>query len=187
MTISEAQLPTAAPPRDYGTGIARLVIFTAPVLVVLSAYLAHGQQPGSSAILVVALVPSLSAGTAFRPDSHFAVTLMALLVLIWLALVSDDLTPWTLVAALSLLSLHTAVAFATIAAPDALRCAATTRRWLRRYVVLAVLTASVWLLARGVHELGPSHSVALTLPAFAIVGTVLWVVRERSLPRTGRC
>jgi hypothetical protein len=106
---------------------------------------------------------------------------MAVLGWFWAARVSDPTGWWALPAAWVVLAGHAAGALAATVPPSGHVPPAVLRRWATRVVLVALVTAGVWGLARAGSALHPEGRATLTVLALlGLAGVGLW---WRAAPR----
>ncbi len=99
---------------------------------------------GESTLYAIVVLTALSAICILNPHTVLPAAVMLYCLAVWWAGVPDPFNPWSVVAALSLLLLHTACALSAAAPPQA----ALPRRFFGEYAVrLAVVAGAVVLLS----------------------------------------
>ena len=116
-------------------------VLATPLFVWLTVRLGSPFHP----VLTVGLL-LLAAGSALLPDSSVPQFLVLSLAVLWALQVPETLSGWTPVGALLLLAIHVACALCSYGPPAVAVDARTLRVWGGRCLVMASVTALVWLL-----------------------------------------
>lgn len=167
-TLSDStgvQWLTVTPPR----ALTRLLIL-APAVV---AYVALQFAAPTAALWPAIFVLPLAYVSARSPDSVGGAFFITGYAVWWLLSDSDEASFWALVAALSLLAFHSAVAFAAAGPPGQVADRAAVLRWLRDTGVVALATWGVWLVVAGLHDTTHSSEVLLGVSLLMVAGLVL--------------
>ncbi len=163
-------------PVGTGQWVVRALVALMPVAALLCTWGA-GQAP---AVWLVGLVLLLGVGWACFPESAAGATVLVLVVAWWGLGLRDGLHPWSLPAALALVTAHIA---ATLAAYGPLAMPvdpALTRLWVRRGLLVYLATPVTYALAVGVRGTVPPAAIWLAgLAAVAAAGTAASVVLSR--------
>jgi hypothetical protein len=144
-----------------------LVLATALVLVALSQ---SGDESGWWAVLVLVV----AAWTAYKPDSVRPALLIGLLMASWLVGGDEEDLGWSLVAAVGLLVVHAAAAYAAETPPGGSPARSTHRRWTLQTLVVTAMTAAVWAMAEGFSGVRAPGRTVVT--AAALVGVLVTVL-----------
>lgn len=159
--------------------VLRLLIALAP-LGAVAAMAAGGESSAPLTLIVVVL----ALGGSVAPDSHVGL-LVIVVVGVWHAATTDSPTGiTTLVVALCLGLLHTAMAAATVA-PDAARWSSAMRhRWVRRAAALVSITTATWALAHLLDGRSPAGRAPVLAAALALSALAAAWLRGTSLGRS---
>jgi len=139
---------------------------------------------GASFLMLVGVTLTL-VWAVVSPESAAALALLALLGWEWYTSVQDSVTPWTLVAAVSMFVVHTSVASAATAPAGARFVDPRPVRRLLAAVVVLALTAGVWAAGVVLVDVEGSQPVLTTVAALLGLAALGWFVRDASLPRPG--
>jgi hypothetical protein len=140
-------------------------LLATPVFVWLTVALGSPFHP----VLTVGLL-LLATGSALLPDSSVPLFLVLTLAVLWALQVPETLSARTPVAALLLLAVHVACTLCSYGPPALAVDARTLRAWGARSLVMASVTALVWLL---VAVLSGLDLVAGPVPVVAGLAVVL--------------
>ncbi|MGA9276190.1 hypothetical protein [Ilumatobacter sp.] len=127
------------------------------------------------------LMGALAIAAAFRPDSHTALLIIAVVVCHVLATVEQVDSPWVVVVACCLLLHHSAVALTASFPVGGVVPTATLLRWAQRTGVAGGLTIGMWGLVIVMERRDAAGNGLLTALAVAIVAASAVVIRSRSL------
>jgi hypothetical protein len=144
-----------------------VVLASSLVLVVLPV-LVEGEF--SPLFAVPALV--LAALAALLPESNLPLALVLWLGVLWLRSMPDEVSAWTLVAAVDLAVLHAACTLASYGPPGLRLDATLLRRWGRRFVLCVAAAVLTWTASEVVAflDLPPSRLVL----ALALAALLAW-------------
>jgi hypothetical protein len=168
--------PELRPDRDQ-PGLALLAV--AATVLVLPVLVLAGDFRGADLpgiVLAAALV-------AVRRDTAHATVALLIVAVLWLHSSPAAVTPWSVVMATLMLTMHSATALRSSIPPRALVGSTLARRWLRRGAVVTGLTMLVYLLSVALHQLNRGSSeLVLVLTLCLVVGLVL-LLRSETLRR----
>ena len=122
-----------------------------------------------------------AAMVATRQDSPHALAALGIIALVWIGARPDDLTPWSLVIALLMFTIHVALAFRTTAPPQATVDRTAVARWLGRCALVVALTGLVYLAALALRNLDRSDAEGVLAVAFALLSGLILVLRHETL------
>lgn len=115
---------------------------------------------------------------AASPDSDAGMLAVLLILLMWLWRVGDVGTPWTPLAAVSLLLMHTAAAAAASIPPRADLPRVSLLRWSRRFAVVTAMTLAAWALGWAFSQAHAPGQALLTVAALSAVGVGALMLRK---------
>lgn len=124
------------------TALVRVLIVGSLVVFAMATLLA-----GSTSVWALIVLAVLGLTTAINPHGGLAGAVLVYLLLVWAYGVEDLWTVWSLIAALSILVFHTAVAVAAATPPSAVIPDAVFSRYAVRLGVVTAATVLVWGLA----------------------------------------
>jgi hypothetical protein len=119
--------------------VLRVAVFVTPMIAMWAAFTSASTWSPWLLLLVVA-----GAFCAAQTETNLGLLVIVVVAWYWVATVDDMRTPWTLVVSLALALFHTAMAAAASVPPAGRWSAAMRIRWLRRFGVVAVITAVAW-------------------------------------------
>lgn len=133
-----------------------------------------------NAWMVVVVV--IAAAMVFsRRDSAHALAALGAIALVWIAAGPNSLSAWSVVIALLMFTVHTALALQTTAPPGAGFGRAVVTRWLVRSAVVAGLTVVVYAAAVSLDDLHRSDGEAVLAAALALLGGLVLLLRRETL------
>jgi hypothetical protein len=160
-----SQLRRMSPQRWF---LAFAAVVSGMLVPIVTGIAGSGQSP-----IVLAVVVGLAGASVTRPDSHVALMVPLIAVWHWTASADASTSAWALVVALCLFVFHTLVALMSTTPPRATIDAGSVFRWLRRSVVVASATGTMWLLVVGVDQLDLAGSAIVTAIGFVAATTLL--------------
>lgn len=155
-----------------GRAVIRAMILGSAVVAVVSHLFA---APGTAWWPGMVALP-LAALTLLSPDSARGLLFLGWYAVWWLLSDPDEATPWALVAALSVLVFHSAVAFTASGPVGQLADRGTVVRWLGDVAIVAAVTIGVWVLVVSLHESTRTPEALVGLSLLLVVGLV-WLAR----------
>jgi hypothetical protein len=158
--------------RARGSGaVLRALMLMSPAVAVGCTWLAAGH----TVPVINVVIFGLALLCVVLPDSHFGLLVVLLIGIEWLATVHDRTTPWSIVAAVSLVVFHASMAAASVAPPAATWTRAMRRRWMRRSAALMVASAGTWAVVAAIrgHDVA-SSAVLVAASLIALASAGLW-------------
>jgi len=155
----------------------RLAAVVTPLVALISAAGATGRWWPFGLIVV----GSLSAASAFRPDSHTAAVVIAIVAWHWLATVDRVDTVWLPIAACSLLAHHAVIALTATFPVGGVVPKQTLLLWLQRTSIVGAATVAMWALVVLLDRRAAAGNGLLTALALAVVAAGAVTLRMRSL------
>jgi hypothetical protein len=119
-------------------------------------------------VLTVGLI-LLAVGSGLLPDSSVPLFLVLALAVLWALQVPETLSAWTPVGALLLLAIHVACALCSYGPPGLALDTRILRAWGGRCLVVASVTALVWLLVLVLNVLDLAAGPAPVIAGLAVV------------------
>jgi hypothetical protein len=109
--------------------------------------------------------------------------LAALLIVagLWLLSGPDAVTPWSLVLATLMLTMHSAVALRSSVPPGAAIGFGVVRGWLQRGALVVAVTALVYLVGIAVNHLERGDSEVVVVLALGLLGGLVLLLRQETL------
>lgn len=156
-----------------------VAVVAATAIPIVTGIAGSGQSP-----IVLALVVGLAGAAVTQPDSHTALGVPVITLWHWTASTDASLDAWVLLVALLLLAFHTLVSLMATTPARATIDRESSTRWLRRGVLVAFATGTVWLIVVVVDRQRLAGSALLTAAGFvvAIVLMVAMINPRRSEP-----
>jgi len=125
---------------------------------------------------------ALAAGlVAAGRDSAHALGALLVLGFLWLNSGANPVTPWTLVMALLMLTIHASVGLRASLPPGAQLGRDLALRWLRRGALVLAITALVYLLGVAVHEVDRGAHDLIAVLAMVLLGGLVLLLRSETL------
>lgn len=162
------------PPRDQPVLSA---IAVAAMLLMLPVLLLAGDLR----LLTIPGVLLAAALVAGGRDTLHALAALAVVSILWLTSHADTLTPWSVMAAALMLTTHGAVALRSSVPPGAAIEREIGVRWVRRGAGVLALTAVVYLVGVGVHQLRPGTSELVVVIALVLGGVLVLLLRSETV------
>jgi hypothetical protein len=169
MTVREAK-----PPRDQPVLSA---IAVGATLLVLPVLLLAGDF---RVVTLPGLLLALALVAAGRDTLHTLLAL-AMIAVLWVASRPDPLTPWSLVFATLMVTIHSAVALKSSLPPGAVPDRRIALRWLLRGAVVIALAAVVYLVGIAVHHQHRGKSEVVVVLALALLGALVLLLRDETV------
>ncbi len=135
---------------------------------------------------VVFVVFVLAVGTTVEPDDHLALVVMAVVVVHWLTLGLDVVSPGALAVAVVLLLFHVLIALMAVTPHAAVVHPEILRRWLGRGVTVVGVTLGVWLLIVTLEGRNRPGSVVASAAAFVVLSVAIVALRVQTVPTRRR-
>ena len=124
----------------------------------------------------------IAAYAAFtKRDTSHGLAVLGVVALMWMAARPGSLSPWTIVVALLMFTIHTALALQTTAPPGVNLGGAIGLCWLRRSAVVLALTVLVYVAADALQGLHRSDAEVFLAAAFALLGCLVLLLRRETL------
>jgi hypothetical protein len=158
---------------------------TIGVVVALGAMASAGAEVGRSSPFGLFVVAALAIASAFRPDSHTATAVIAIIAWHWLVVVERIDTVWLPIAACCLLTYHSVIALTATFPVGGVVPTATLLQWLRRTAIASGATVAMWMLVVLLDRREAPGNGLLTALALVIVASGAVAVRSRSLDEPG--
>jgi hypothetical protein len=163
--------------RPTGDQLVLAVVAAAATLLVVPVIVVAGDFS-----LWMAPAAAIAAGFVFaRHDSSHGLAALGIVALLWLAARPDALSPWTVVVALLMFTIHTCLALRSTAPPGATLGRVVVTRWLRRSALVAVLTLLVYVAAISLRNLHRSDAEVVLASALALLGGLILLLRQETL------
>ncbi|MDX6298014.1 MAG: hypothetical protein QOI51_1871 [Nocardioidaceae bacterium] len=163
--------------RPMGDELVLSVIATVATLLVIPVIVVAGSLNAWMVVVVV-----LAAAMVYsRRDSAHGLAALGAIALAWIAGRPDPLSPWSVVIALLMFTVHGALALQTTAPPGAGLGRAVVTRWLVRSAVVAGITVVVYVVAVSLDNLHRSDGEAVLAAALALLGGLVLLLRQETL------
>ena len=155
------------------------------VVVALGALASVSAEVGRLWPFGLVVVAALSIASAFRPDSHTAAAVIAIIAWHWLAVVDRVDTVWLPVAACCLLGYHSVIALTATFPVGGVVPTATLMQWLRRTALGSGATVALWVVVVLLDRRdGPGNGLLTALALVVVAGGAV-AVRSGSLGEPG--
>lgn len=169
---------TARAPRGgYGDQRILSAIAVAAVLLMLPVVILAGHFQ----LVTIPLIVLAALLVAADRDSLYGMAAVGILALLWIAARPATLSPWTLVTALLLFTIHAALALRTTEPPGASLGPVTVRRWVVRCGVVAAVTAGVYGVSLVLHLAQPHNNDIVVVLALVLLGALILLLRHESV------
>jgi hypothetical protein len=120
---------------------------------------------------------------AARRDTAHATVALLIVAVLWLHSSPAAVTPWTLVMAVLMLTMHSATALRSSIPPRALVGSIVARRWLRRGAIVTGITGLVYLVSVALHQLDRGSSEMVVVLTLCLVVALVLLLRNETLRR----
>lgn len=162
------------PPRDHP---ALLMVAVGATVLVLPLLAMAGDI---RAVTVPGIIMAALLVAAGR-DSMGALAALGIVTLLWVSSTPRDLTAWSLVLALLMMTIHAAVALRSTAPPGAALGSTVLLRWLGRFAVVMGVTGLAYVLALGLDHLHGGGNQIVVAAALAFLGGLVLLLRHETL------
>ena len=163
--------------------VLRASIIIATLAVIGAALMTPDASPIALSWFVAVAAVACAVGAAVMPDGHAPTAVIALLLVYWVQVVDNDVHVLTLVAAVGLVTVHTASSIEAITPPGSRLVSATYRLWTIRVLAIIVATCVLWLVAVGADRVEHDGGLVLVVLFGLLAGAAIWVMRLRALGR----
>ncbi len=136
---------------------------------------------GDFRIVILPGVAIAAALVAAGRDTAHALGGLLILALLWVVSSPDADTPWSVVMATLMLTIHSAAALRSSLPPGASIGTELARRWLLRGGLVAGLTVLVYAVGIAVHHLDQGDSEVIVVLALCLVGGLVLLLRSETL------